>query len=298
MKNKPENVENYLNTFSSKFDRNLVDLIPKSQKISSKLFDAMHYVIKVGGKRLRPIFLMEIAKILGVEKTYSFRTAASIEFIHCYSLVHDDLPAMDNDDLRRGSPTCHRQYDDATAILVGDAFQSLAFEVLADKKTHPDPGIRCSLINELAKSSGSNGMVGGQMLDLEAEKKKLDLDQILQLQKLKTGELFRFSCLASCILSEKLDEIRIFEDFASKLGLAFQIKDDLLDVEGDEKKIGKKTKKDSDRGKETLISLLGKDNAKKKSEDLIFKAIKLLERYGEKAKKLIELTDFIISRNK
>ena len=298
MKNNSENVENYLNTFSLKFDKNLINLIPKSKKYSSKLFDAMHYVIKVGGKRLRPVFLMEIAQILGVRKTYSIRTAASIEFIHCYSLVHDDLPAMDDDDLRRGHPTCHKQYDDATAILVGDAFQSLAFEVLANEKTHPDPGIRCFLINELAKSSGPAGMVGGQMLDLEAEKKKLDLGQILQLQRLKTGELFRFSCLASCILSEKFDEIPIFEDFASKLGLAFQIKDDLLDVEGDEQKIGKKTKKDQGRGKETLISLLGKENAKKKSENLIFDAIALLEPYGERAKQLIQLTNFIISRNK
>ena len=133
MKNNSENVENYLNTFSLKFDKNLINLIPKSKKYSSKLFDAMHYVIKVGGKRLRPVFLMEIAQILGVRKTYSIRTAASIEFIHCYSLVHDDLPAMDDDDLRRGNPTCHKQYDDATAILVGDAFQSLAFEVLANR---------------------------------------------------------------------------------------------------------------------------------------------------------------------
>ncbi|MBS91640.1 MAG: farnesyl-diphosphate synthase [Rickettsiales bacterium] len=298
MKNKIENVEDYLNTFSTEFDKKLFDLIPKSEKFSSKLFDAMHYVIKVGGKRLRPVFLMEIGQILGVEKAHSLRTAASIEFIHCYSLVHDDLPAMDNDDIRRGSPTCHKKYDDATAILVGDAFQSLAFEILADNKTHPNPEIRCSLINELAKSSGSVGMVGGQMLDLEAEKKKLDLDQILQLQRLKTGELFRFSCLASCILSQRLREISIFEDFASKLGLAFQIKDDLLDVEGDEKQIGKKTKKDLGRGKETLISLMGKENAKKKSKDLIVDAIKLLETFGEKAEKLIELTNFIISRNK
>ncbi len=298
MKNIPENVENYLGTFSKKFDKNLVKLLPKSQQFSSKLFDAMYYVIRVGGKRLRPVFLMEISEILGVAKTYSFRTAASIEFIHCYSLVHDDLPAMDDDDLRRGSPTCHKKYDDATAILVGDAFQSLAFEILADEKTHPNPEIRCSLINELAKSSGSAGMVGGQMLDLEAEKKKLNLEEILNLQRLKTGELFRFSCLASCILSDKSDEIPIFMDFASKLGLAFQIKDDLLDVEGDEKEIGKKTKKDLGRGKETLISLLGKNNAKKKSEDLIFDAIKLLKPYGKKAEKLIDLTNFIISRKK
>ena len=292
------NVENFLTEFSSTFDQDLLKFIPNSEDFTSKLYEAMLYVINVGGKRLRPIFLMEISKILGVKKIHSLRTAASIEFIHCYSLVHDDLPAMDNDDLRRGNPTCHIKYNDATAILVGDAFQSLAFEILADEKTHPDADVRCSLVNELAKSSGLNGMVAGQMLDLEAENKNLDLSQILQLQKLKTGELFRFSCLASCILSKKKEEGKVFEEFASKLGLAFQIKDDLLDIEGDEEEIGKKTKKDSSRGKETLVSLLGKSKARSKSEELISEAVELLKPFGSEAQNLIELTNFIISRSK
>jgi farnesyl diphosphate synthase len=180
---------------------------------------------------------------------------------------------------------------------VGDAFQSLAFEILSDKKTHPDPQIRCSLINELSKASGAKGMVGGQMLDLEAEKEKLSLDEILLLQKLKTGELFKFSCVAGPILS-KYKDVRLFENFANNLGLAFQIKDDLLDLEGDERKMGKKTRKDISRGKETLITFLGKENAKKKSEDLIQESKQLLKSFGKKADKVIHLTNFVISRNK
>ena len=226
----------------------------------------------------------------------AFRAAAAIELIHCYSLVHDDLPAMDDDDLRRGHMTCHKKYDDATAILVGDAFQSLAFEILSDKKTHPNASVRCNLINELSKASGATGMVGGQMLDLDAEKKKLSLSEILMLQKLKTGELFRFSCIAGPILSEQ-EDLKHFEEFANNLGLAFQIKDDLLDVEGDEKRMGKKTKKDSTRGKETLISYLGKEDAKKKSEDLINDSKQILKFYGKRANRIIDLTNFVISRN-
>ena len=262
-----------------------------------KLHDAMKYSIKVGGKRLRPLFLIEISKIFNVKKIMAFRAAAAIELIHCYSLVHDDLPAMDDDDLRRGHMTCHKKYDDATAILVGDAFQSLAFEILSDKKTHPNPYVRCNLINELSKASGANGMVGGQMLDLDAENKKLSLSEILMLQKLKTGELFRFSCVAGPILSEQKD-LKHFEEFANNLGLAFQIKDDLLDVEGDEKQMGKKTKKDFSRGKETLISFLGKEDAKKKkSEDLINNSQQILKFYGKRANRIIDLTNFVISRN-
>ena len=217
----------------------------------------MKYIIDVGGKRLRPIFLTEISNLLGVKKENSFRTAASVELIHCYSLVHDDLPSMDNDDLRRGHKTCHKKFDEATAILVGDALQSLAFEILANHKTHKDSKKRIMLINELSKSAGCEGMVGGQMLDLEAEKKKLNLKEIYNLQRLKTGELFRFSCVSPCILAGKNKKIKMFENFSSNLGLAFQIKDDLLDIEGNEKEIGKKTRKDSRKGKGTLISLLG-----------------------------------------
>ena len=287
-------IEKFISKFAIEFDDFFLKLLPK-KKYSQKLHDAMKYSIKVGGKRLRPLFLIEISKIFNVKKTMAFRAAAAIELIHCYSLVHDDLPAMDDDDLRRGHMTCHKKYDDATAILVGDAFQSLAFEILSDKRTHPNANVRCNLINELSKASGATGMVGGQMLDLDAEKKKLSLKEILMLQKLKTGELFRFSCVAGPILSEQKD-LKHFEEFANNLGLAFQIKDDLLDVEGDEKQMGKKTKKDFSRGKETLISFLGKEDAKKKSEDLINNSKKILKLYGKRANRIIDLTNFVISR--
>ena len=288
-------IENFISKFAIEFDDFFLKLLPK-KKYSQKLHDAMKYSIKVGGKRLRPLFLIEISKIFNVKKIMAFRAAAAIELIHCYSLVHDDLPAMDDDDLRRGHMTCHKKYDDATAILVGDAFQSLAFEILSDKKTHPNAIVRCNLINELSKASGATGMVGGQMLDLDAEKKKLSLSEILMLQKLKTGELFRFSCVAGPILSEQKD-LKHFEEFANNLGLAFQIKDDLLDIEGDEKQMGKKTKKDFSRGKETLISYLGKEDAKKKSEDLIKDSKEILKFYGKRANRVIDLTNFVISRN-
>ncbi len=288
-------IENFISKFAIEFDDFFLKLLPK-KKYSQKLHDAMKYSIKVGGKRLRPLFLIEISKIFNVKKIMAFRAAAAIELIHCYSLVHDDLPAMDDDDLRRGHMTCHKKYDDATAILVGDAFQSLAFEILSDKKTHPNAIVRCNLINELSKASGATGMVGGQMLDLDAEKKKLSLSEILMLQKLKTGELFRFSCVAGPILSEEKD-LKHFEEFANNLGLAFQIKDDLLDIEGDEKQMGKKTKKDFSRGKETLISYLGKEDAKKKSEDLIKDSKEILKFYGKRANRVIDLTNFVISRN-
>ena len=288
-------IEKFISKFAIEFDDFFLKLLPK-KKYSQKLHDAMKYSIKVGGKRLRPLFLIEISKIFNVKKIMAFRAAAAIELIHCYSLVHDDLPAMDDDDLRRGHMTCHKKYDDATAILVGDAFQSLAFEILSDKKTHPNANVRCNLINELSKASGATGMVGGQMLDLDAEKKKLSLSEILMLQKLKTGELFRFSCVAGPILSEQKD-LKHFEEFANNLGLAFQIKDDLLDIEGDEKQMGKKTKKDFSRGKETLISYLGKEDAKKKSEDLIKDSKEILKFYGKRANRVIDLTNFVISRN-
>ena len=291
------NIEKTLKSFSTNFEEKLLSFLPKTHFFSDRLYKAMKYVVKVGGKRLRPLILNEISSILGVRKESSNRVAASIEFIHCYSLVHDDLPAMDDDDLRRGHPTCHVKFDEATAILVGDAFQSLAFEIISHKKTHESSQVRCNLITELAKSSGAEGMVGGQMLDLEAERKTLSLEKIFQLQRLKTGELFRFSCIAPCILSDKKNELKVFENFSSKLGLAFQIKDDLLDVEGNIIDVGKKTGKDFNKGKETLVSLLGKENAKKKSKDLIEESIKIIKPFGEKAKNLIDLANFIISRN-
>ena len=288
-------VEKFISNFAVEFDDSFVRMIP-ANKFSSKLYEAMIYAIKVGGKRLRPLFLIEIAKIYGVNLKSAMRSAVAIELIHCYSLVHDDLPAMDDDDLRRGHVTCHKKFNDATAILVGDAFQSLAFQILSDKKTHSNAQVRCALINELSKASGALGMVGGQMLDLDAEKKKLKLKEILMLQKLKTGELFKFCCIAGPILAEKKD-LELFTKFAQNLGLAFQIKDDLLDIEGDEKKLGKKINKDFSRGKETLISHFGKEKAKRKSQELIEESIKLLKHFGRKAERVIDLTNFVISRN-
>ncbi|MFL2661623.1 MAG: polyprenyl synthetase family protein [Alphaproteobacteria bacterium] len=290
-----QNVEKFISDFAVKFDSFLVKMVP-TNKFSSKLYEAMIYAIQVGGKRLRPLFLIEIAKIYGVDINSAMRSAVAIEFIHCYSLVHDDLPAMDDDDLRRGHITCHKKFDDATAILVGDAFQSLSFQILSDKETHTNAQVRCNLINELSKASGALGMVGGQMLDLDAEKKKLTLEQILILQELKTGELFKFCCIAGPILAEK-EDLDLFKKFAQNLGLAFQIKDDLLDIEGDEKKLGKKVNKDSSRGKQTLISYYGKQKAKKKSQELIYESIKLLKHFGKKADRVIDLTNFVISRN-
>ena len=296
MLNKVE-IENYIKEFSNDFDERFLKLIPKNNYFSKRLYEAILYVINVGGKRLRPLLLVEISKILGLGKSKSLRTAIAIELIHCYSLVHDDLPAMDNDDLRRGHPTCHKKFDDATAILVGDALQTLAFQILSHKKTHSDPEVRCNLITELANSSGINGMVGGQMLDLVAEKRKLNLEEIKLLQKLKTGELFKFCCIAGSILT-KSNSIKTFRKYSEYLGLAFQIKDDLLDIEGDEKQIGKKTNKDKTRGKETFISTLGSKDAKKKCITLIDSAKALLKPFGNKASRLILITDYIISRNK
>jgi farnesyl diphosphate synthase len=275
-----------------------LDGIFSLSKPEKRLVEAMRYATMDGGKRIRPLLVYASAKAVGARIEDADAAACAVELIHSFSLVHDDLPVMDDDDLRRGHPTCHVKFDEATAILVGDAFQSLAFEIISHKKTHNNSEVRCNLITELAKSSGAKGMVGGQMLDLEAERKTLSLEKIFELQRLKTGELFRFSCIAPCLLAEKYDKLEIFENFSSKLGLAFQIKDDLLDVEGNIIDVGKKTGKDHKQGKETLVSLLGIENAKKKSQDLIEESIKIIEPFGEKAKNLIDLANFIISRNK
>lgn len=294
--NDTRKTKDYLKDFSTNFNKTLIKLIPNRKSFSDRLYEAMVYVVKVGGKRLRPVFLTEIAGLLGATKNSAIRTAAGIEFIHCYSLVHDDLPAMDDDDLRRGHMTCHKKFDDATAILVGDAFQALAFEIIADKKTHPSSEVRVELVSELSKCCGCCGMVKGQMLDLVAEKKKLNLQQILELQKLKTGELFRFACLAGCILKEDIKHIKTFSKFSRNLGIAFQIRDDLLDVEGIEKQVGKRIKKDSKKGKQTIISLTNISEAKELCEKLIAESISLLKPFGKKADQLKKLTNFVISR--
>ena len=289
----------YLLKFSNNFSKELIRNIPKTDVNTSKLYEAILYTIKVGGKRLRPLILMEISKILGVQEQFAKRVASSIEYIHCYSLVHDDLPSMDDDNLRRGYPTCHKKFNEATAILVGDALQSIAFEILSNIKTHPDGNVRSKLVNELSKCAGFSGMVEGQMQDLEAEKKKLNLKEIKRLQNLKTGKLFHFSCIAATILSKKEKcYYQRFQKFALNLGLAFQIKDDILDVEGDEKSIGKKVRKDIYKGKETFLSLSGVENSKRYAESLVEESIELISVFGKKSEILIQICKMILHRSK
>lgn len=256
---------------------------------------AMHYAVD-GGKGLRGFLVQESARIHGIDPARSVYAAAAVEALHAYSLVHDDLPAMDDDDLRRGQPTVHVKWDDATAILAGDALQTLAFELL----TWAEIGsaqVRLALVMELARAAGARGMVLGQALDIAAETADtpLTLPEITELQANKTGALIRWSAEAGAIMAERnRDPLR---KYADALGLAFQIADDILDVEGDEAKTGKRVNKDADAGKATFVSLLGLDGAKQRARDLVAEACAALDVYGDKAANLRQAAEFVISRD-
>jgi farnesyl diphosphate synthase len=225
------------------------------------------------------------------------RVGAALECVHCYSLVHDDLPAMDDDDLRRGKPTVHRKFDEATAILAGDSLLTLAFEILAHGDTHADPGVRSALVLELAKASGKDGMAGGQMLDIEAEAEtSSSLEHIIRIQAHKTGALFRFACEAGAVMA-RADRAPL-RRYADDIGLAFQITDDLLDLESTPQELGKATQKDTRRGKATIASLMGRNAAQLKAEELVGSAIAALAPYGSAADTLRAAARFIISRKK
>jgi farnesyl diphosphate synthase len=272
-------------------------LLPKSDFPERKLFDAMRYGALNGGKRLRPFLVMSSAKIFGVADDCALRAAAAVECIHCYSLIHDDLPAMDNSDLRRGKPTAHKQFDEATAILAGDALLTLAFEILADPRTHEDPQVRCKLITALAKASGVHGMVGGQMLDLIAETTSLDIGAITRLQRLKTGELIAFSAEAGAILGKAtVQHHNALRAYAHDLGLAFQIIDDLLDAEGTEEETGKSVGRDAKAGKATFVTILGADRARNQAGLLSEQAIQHLSAFGGRAKHLEDVARFVVDR--
>jgi farnesyl diphosphate synthase len=264
-----------------------------------RLVEAMRLGTLGGGKRLRPFLTLECARLFGVPPEAALETAAALECVHCYSLVHDDLPAMDDDDLRRGKPTVHKAYDEWTAILAGDALLTLAFELLAAPGTHPDPGVRAELIAGLARASGTSGMAGGQCLDLEADKLGLparhDLAHIERLQAMKTGALIGYACEAGAILG-LADAVRrrALAQFGERLGAAFQIADDLLDVEGDADVVGKATGKDA--GKATLVSLLGVPAARERLGLLEDQAIALLEPFGANADTLREAAHFVARR--
>ena len=291
--------ETALHETARHIDDTLALLLPEGDRdAEGRLYEAMRYATLAGGKRLRPFFTVVSASLFDVPVMRAYRTGAALEMVHTYSLVHDDLPAMDNDDLRRGRPTCHRQFDEATAILTGDSLLTLAFEILSEPETHPAADVRCALVSGLAKAAGGRGMVGGQMIDLSAETVPVTrLEDIARLQRLKTGRLFDFSCEAGAILGNAPDEARrALLAYVHDIGLAFQIVDDLLDVEGDEAEMGKAVGKDVSAGKATFVSLLGADDARRKAVELTEKAVAHLSPFGERAALLRDAAHFVLER--
>lgn len=265
----------------------------------ARLYHAMRHAAIGGGKRLRPLLVVATAGIFNVSRTFAIRTGTAVEAIHVYSLVHDDLPCMDDDDLRRGKPTVHKAYDEATAVLAGDSLHALAFEILADTTTHPDPYTRSELIATLATASGPSGMAGGQMMDLEAESSSFDLPTVTRLQALKTGALIAASVEMGAILGHVPPEGRVhLRGYARDIGLAFQIVDDIMDVEGDPEAAGKALRKDADAGKATFVSLMGLDRAKQQAEMLVEQSVSHLAGYGQEADLLRAIARYVLERDR
>ena len=279
-------------------DQELDNLLPAGRELEHRLFDAMRYAVLGGGKRLRPFLVIGGGEIFDMEMAQCLRTAAAVELVHAYSLVHDDLPCMDDDDLRRGRPTVHVKFDEATAVLVGDALLTLAFEILADRRTSADPEVRTNLVAGLAKAAGGHGMVGGQVLDLWAENNPLDEAGTVRMQRLKTGEMIAFAGEAGGILARARPQQRqALRMFAHDLGLAFQITDDLLDAEGGAVEVGKATGKDAAAGKATIVAKLGIEAARDRATLLSRQAAAHLDRFGDKANPLRALCEFVITRS-
>lgn len=284
---------------AAEIDQALDILIPPPEGPEAKLFEAMRYAAIGGGKRLRGFLVLEGARQFGVARDAALRVAAAIEMLHAYSLVHDDLPCMDDDDLRRGKPTVHRAFDEATAVLAGDALQAHAFHVLAEPDTHPDPGVRAELCRCLARAAGPRGMCGGQMLDMLAEQagEPLEEAEIGRLQLLKTGKLIEFAAEAGAILGKAAGPMRhAFAAYGRELGAAFQIADDLLDATVSAEEAGKRTGKDAEAGKATLVGLLGIPRARAHAERLAAQAAGHLDALGERADLLRALAAYAIAR--
>ena len=263
-----------------------------------RVFEAMRYSVYAGGKRMRPLLVLAGAELFGVEREHALRVAAALECVHVYSLIHDDLPSMDDDDVRRGKPTLHKAFDEVTAILAGDGLLTLAFEMLADDATHPDPYVRTELVSSLAKASGAHGMVGGQMIDISAANHTLDQQEIFRLQNMKTGALIGYAAEAGAIMARAGKQSRAsLQGYARDLGLAFQIADDLLDVEGDADEVGKALGKDAEAGKATIVGILGVDRAHQQAQILADQAVDHLAEFDDKASLLRAIAHFAISRN-
>lgn len=277
----------------------LLDRYPQAGEIArpERLLAAMRHGVLNGGKRLRPFLVMESAALFGVEGEAPLRVAAALEAIHCYSLVHDDLPAMDDDDMRRGQPTVHKAFDEAAAILAGDALLTYAFDIIASDETELTPSIRIKLVSALARAAGLGGMVGGQAFDLMAEQVRPDEGAIITLQAMKTGALIRFACEAGAIMANAPDaERERMAEFGSAIGLAFQLADDLLDVTADAEVMGKATGKDASAGKGTLVSLHGIEWTRRQLAGLVRQAETLLEPFGADADILKQAARFVAER--
>lgn len=295
---------NYKPSFSEKmpnYQRHITSFIkqilPKDDSIPKNLHEAIHYTALGEGKRIRPLLMYATGEVLGLPSEALDYPAAAIELIHTYSLVHDDLPAMDDDDLRRGRPTVHKQFNEATAILVGDALLTLAFELLGS--CDADPGIKCAWVTSLSRAAGPEGMIAGQIIDLVSENQQLTLDQLEQLHSLKTGALIAASVEMACLADPELpsksrDQLLAF---ARGIGLAFQIRDDVIDVESSTELLGKTQGADIEKGKSTYVSLLGLDKAKASADDVFMQACKNLDEFGEEAEPLRCLAAYIVKRN-
>ena len=297
-------------------DRSRAELEAEAQRVSSevddffsrllaptgdsreRLYEAMRHAAVGGGKRLRPLLTIASSQLFAISRDRALRVGSAIEAIHVYSLIHDDLPCMDDADLRRGKPTIHKAFGEAEAVLAGDSLHALAFEILASPATHDDPWVRSDLVLELARAAGPAGMAGGQMMDLVAEGQRLDLSAITRLQQLKTGALIEYAVEAACIMVKLPNEARTpYRGYARNIGLAFQIADDLIDHSGSEAAAGKRTGKDAYAGKATFVSLLGEDRARQQASFLVNQAIEHLSGHGSEADLLRAIARFAIERD-
>jgi farnesyl diphosphate synthase len=277
-------------------DAVLESVLPRPHGPQSRVQEAMRYATFAGGKRLRPFLVLHSARLFGVDDANSLRVGCAIEVLHTYSLVHDDLPCMDDDDLRRGRPTTHIAFDEMTAVLAGDALLTIAFEILADERTHPDPNVRVALVARLAQAAGHDGMIGGQVIDMLATENFGPAD-VVNLQRLKTGQLFEFSCEAGPILGKaSAEDHSRLRAYAREMGVVFQITDDLLDVTSTPEKTGKAVGKDKDQGKATLVTLLGVEGARAEAEKRAEAAIAALGPYAARSPELSGLPLFLLDR--
>lgn len=281
----------------TKINSSLTRYMSYEENPQSIIYDAMKYSLFAGGKRLRPVIMLLVSDMLSGDENEVMPFACAMEMIHTYSLIHDDLPSMDNDDLRRGKPTNHKVYGEAMAILAGDSLLNRAFEITSNHK-YKNPERALSAIASLSNSSGTEGMIGGQTVDIQSEGKKISEDELIYLHTLKTGAIIRSSGVIGAIMAgASKDEIKAIDDFCKNLGIAFQIQDDLLDVTGNEAELGKPIGSDTDSEKTTFVSLFGIEGTKKAVCDYTNKAISSLEIFGEKANILIELANYLINRN-